>query len=212
MNWSVIPEIFFDIIGRIVPGILLILAAVAVFLGPRQAVTELWTTSGAINVTLLLLLAVLAYFIAIVTKELFEWTYVRVKVGRDRKTPAEETNVAPVMLSFYEARSEMPAEGYRLLKIQAEKNFCEVMVVGLAILLPVNLWLSFPQSGPYLYDRHLLTAALLLGLLACWSWRKTLEWVYQECLRELDSIVRRKSRETPADPHHPAPEWRDTST
>jgi hypothetical protein len=72
-------------------------------------------------------------------------------------------------MSFYEARSELPTERYRLLKIQAEKNFREVMVVGLAIWIPVSIWFSLTDSGVAATDRHILTVALVPGFLACRS-------------------------------------------
>jgi hypothetical protein len=71
-SWGVIPETSFDIGGKIVAGILLVLAGAAVFLGPARAVAKVWTTSSPINVTLPILMAILASFVAIVTKSIFE--------------------------------------------------------------------------------------------------------------------------------------------
>jgi hypothetical protein len=191
VNWGVIPEVFFDIIGRIVPGTLLILAAIAVSLGPGSAIARVADTPRSLGVATLLILAILAYFTAIVTKQIWDWVYGLLLVIRRGKQSAEQTLVDDVFVTIYEARSELPAEGYRLLKIQAEKNLCEVMITGLILLLPLNLWLLWlgpdPDNG-----RLVLAAAMLLSILACWSWRRTLDAIYQECLRELRDILGRK--------------------
>lgn len=192
MNWGVIPEVFFDIIGRIVPGTLLILAAVAVSLGPNTAIAKIADMPRSLGVAALLILAILAYFTAIVTKQIWDWVYGLLLVIRRGKRSAEQTLVDDVLVTIYEARSELPAEGYRLLKIQAEKNLCEVMIIGLILLLPVNVWLWLEPGLASDSGRLPLAAAMLLSILACWSWRRTLDAIYQECLRELRDILGRK--------------------
>jgi hypothetical protein len=48
------------------------LAGAAVFLGPARAVAEVWTTESPSNVTLPILMAIRASFVAIVAKSIFE--------------------------------------------------------------------------------------------------------------------------------------------
>ena len=186
MNWDLIPEAFFDFIARLLPGSLFLVGAFAVYYGPQTFVQMLTSPLSSANLVSPLLFALFAYFAAIVLKEIWEFgarigsRIVSHTAGSDG--PSDD---------FLRIRSRMPAEVTWLLKLQAEKNICEVLVPGLGILFLGNLWLiAAPPSGDST-ERIALGLVLLISTAAFWRWRKSLERFYCEGL----AIVKRLSEE-----------------
>lgn len=191
MNWSLIPEIFFDLIARIVPGSLFLVGAFAVHFGPKTFVKEVASALPSANLAFVLLFGLLAYFVAIVLKEIWEfcaWIARGTIRGADSSDP------------FLAIRSRMPAEASRLLKLQAEKNICEVLVPGLVILFVGNFWMAAANSSGDLKERVALGSVLLISGVACWRWRKGLELFYLQGLASLQRLseeAKAKQRDEP---------------
>jgi hypothetical protein len=177
MNWDFIPEAFFDFIARLLPGSLFLVGAFAVYVGPQTFAEALASPSSSANFGSLPLFALFAYFAAIVLKEIWEFgawigaRFVSRKAGR--VGPSDD---------FLRIRSRMPAEVTWLLKLQAEKNICEVLVPGLGILFLGNLWLIAPLPWGDSTERIALGLVLLISTAAFWRWRKSLERFYCEGL------------------------------
>lgn len=182
MNWDLIPEAFFDFIARIVPGSLFLVGAFAVYFGPQTFAGMLASALPDANLASLLLIGLLAYFAAIVLKEIWE-------LGA-RIVPTS-TGVGGPSVPFLRIRSRMSAEVSWLLKLQAEKSICEVLVPGLGILFLGNLWLIAVRASGDPTERIALGLVLLISMVACWRWRKSLEHFYREGL----VIVQRLSDE-----------------
>jgi hypothetical protein len=185
MNWGLIPEVFFDLIARLVPGSLFLVGAFAVHLGPKTFAEALASALPSANLASLLLFGLLAYFVAIVLKEIWEFSARTVRTVRG--TAGGGGPSAP----FLGIRSRMPAEASWLLKLQAEKNICEVLVPGLGILFLGNLWLIAARPSGDLTERIALGLVLLISGVACWCWRKSLERLFIEGL----AILQRLSEE-----------------
>jgi hypothetical protein len=200
MNWDLIPESFFDFIARLVPGSLFLVGAFAVYVGPQTLAEMPASKLPDADLASLLLLGLLAYFAAIVLKEIWEfgaWIGTRI-VSRTAGSVGPSDD-------FLRIRSRMPEEVTWLLKLQAEKNICEVLVPGLGILFLGNLWLIAAPPSEHSTERIALeyissgdsTERIALGLVllistaAFWRWRKSLERFYCEGL----AIVKRLSEE-----------------
>jgi hypothetical protein len=173
MNWDLIPESFFDFIARLVPGSLFLVGAFVVYFGP-QTVAEM-PASKLPNADLasLLLFGLFAYFAAIVLKEIWEF---------GARTVSRTAGRAGPSIEFLRIRSRMPAEVSWLLKLQAEKSICEVLVPGLGILFLGNLWLIAARLSEDPTERIALGLVLLISTVAFWRWRKSLERFYCEGL------------------------------
>jgi hypothetical protein len=182
MNWGLIPEVFFDLIARLVPGSLFLVGAFAVHFGPKTFAEVLTSALPSANLASLLLFGLFAYFVAIVLKEIWE-----LGARTVRGTAGGGGSSAP----FLSIRSRMPAEASWLLKLQAEKNICEVLVPGLGILFLGNLWLIAARPSGDLTDRIALGLVLLISGVACWRWRMSLERLFVEGL----AILQRLSEE-----------------
>jgi hypothetical protein len=187
MNWDLIPEAFFDFIARLLPGSLFLVGAFAVYVGPQTFAEALASPSSSANFGSLPLFALFAYFAAIVLKEIWEFG---ARIGArkaGREGPSDD---------FLRIRSRMPAEVTWLLKLQAEKNICEVLVPGLGILFLGNLWLIAPLPWGDSTERIALGLVLLISTVAFWRWRRSLERFYCEGL----DIMKRLSEEPKAEP------------
>jgi len=182
MNWGLIPEVFFDLIARLVPGSLFLVGAFAVHFGPKTFAEALASALPSANLASLLLFGLLAYFAAIVLKEIWEFGPRTVRGTAGGGGPS-----AP----FLGIRSRMPAEASWLLKLQAEKNICEVLVPGLGILFLGNLWLIAAGPPGDIPERITLGLVLLISGVACWRWRTSLERFFIEGL----AILQRPSEE-----------------
>jgi hypothetical protein len=108
-------------------------------------------------------------------------------------------------------RRVLPVEGYRLLKIQAEKGLCEALIPGLLLLLILDGWLLLatswrPKGGLLLMaswlDRGWLLLGLFVALGALLAWRRALEAVYLNSLCVLWHLL----ETTPGDAS-PPPSW-----
>ena len=191
MNWGLIPEVFYDLIARLVPGSLFLVSALAVHFGPKRFAELLAAALPTANLASLLLFGLLAYFVAIVLKEMWEFG---ARIVRGTATGGGAS--AP----FLCVRSRMPAEASWLLKLQAEKNICEVLVPGLGILLIGDLWLIAARPSGDLTERIDLGVVLLVAGVACWRWRKSLDRLFVEGLAILQRLPEEPKSERPDGP------------
>lgn len=230
MDWNLIPEIFYDIIARIIPGSALVLATAMIYLGPSKAIKMLLSDSTKIDAPLVLLFLLLAYLVAVVTGQAWnvagdgekrwkEWARKRREKKEKKKseeveaagsTPmkVEKAQDAPFDLekAFFRVRKDLPQEASRLLKIQAEKSLCEVLIVGFSALWPVDLLFCVFGSPPYWGERAFLLIAIALSIFSCWEWRIHLENQYSGSLRMLQGILDEQERKK-ADAAAKAKKW-----
>ena len=166
MNWSLIPEIFFDLIARVVPGSILLLLAAAVQLGPRKSLELAVSEVPASNLASVLLFGIGAYFIAIILNQV--WDSISRAIRRNRSEDLPDLNE-------FRIRKLLPYEGSRLGKLQAEKKLCEVLIPGMSILTVTNAWIIATRAGAVTAERFSFLAAMLIVIAALWGWRNSLE-------------------------------------
>jgi hypothetical protein len=191
MDWSLIPEVFFDLIARVVPGSLFLVGAFAVHLGPTGFAGVVVEKLPDTNLAFLLLFGLLAYFVAIVLKEVWDLgpAIARRRVGDDRLRSDP----------FLSIRKRIPAEALRLLKLQAEKNMCEVLVPGLAVLLYCDAWKIAAGPSGDLRERIALATVIIVSGFACWRWRQSLERLYRCGLMTLENLIEEKRADEPGE-------------
>jgi hypothetical protein len=205
MDWGLIPEIFYDTVGRIVPGLFIIIVSIFLFLGPSEAVEYLLLQLADASIWTFLFLALFSYVIAIIMKQPWEvailirgWQEERKANAKKSETgigegvSTEETSESSSDTSGFlqddlilqYLRLKHPSEAYRLLKLQAEKNFCEVLITGLSILCLFSILTMLVSNKRLIEDVYLLVG-MVICLLSCVTWRKSLEEVY---IRELGVV------------------------
>lgn len=207
-----IPEIFYDLIGRIGPGALLLLAAFVIWLGPAQARWEIhnffqhshnkeeWFYFGVISF--------LAYLVGVGLPALWDWLEkperyktlrrpARLGIAKQRGKNCELTEkLIAGKVSEWRPDAELlvryvnvhfSAEGFLLVKIKAEEYFCKTMISGLLLILG----LAIVSPGCALFRNGdsavswLLAGAMALSVLACWLWKGYLTDRYNDDLRNL---------------------------
>jgi hypothetical protein len=174
MSWSIIPQFFYDILARMAPGGLMIVAAVIVLGGPAFALDNLLEmaeqSATATTVKVAIFLAV-SYFVAVVLAEF--WEMIPRRLLRQRfKDLADEANqkrldehcVAMKALgkpSPIRSIKEMPEafamldqlrpiafdEAMRLLRLRSDQRLCHVAIVGLTILFIINVVAALSDLG-----------------------------------------------------------------
>ena len=214
MKWDLIPEIFYDFIARIVPGSVLILTTAMVCLGPRKVIRFLVSDSTEIDAKLILLFLLLTYSVAVVIAPV--WTALSDLTKKRRPKKEEKANNVEGALvptspetghdretkslpsserTLFQVRKELPQEASRLIKMQAERGLCEVLIVGFTILWPVNLVLCF--CSPYhRIERLLLLAAMSISILSCFRWRNSLQRELTENLDVLQDILKDQKKKS----------------
>lgn len=206
-----IPEIFYDLIGRIGPGALLIFTTFVAWLGPAQARWEIHDFfQKAKNKEELFycgLISFLAYLVGVALSALWDWlaepqrfqkllrsslAAVEQKWQNWRLTEkllagkASEWRPDTGLLVRY-VNVHLPAEGFLLVKIKAEENFCKTMITGMILIL--GLATVAPGCALFRNDdlsASVLTAgAMVLSAVACWLWKGYLSERYEADLRSL---------------------------
>jgi hypothetical protein len=215
MDWNVIPEVFYDIIARVIPGSALVLTTAMICLGPGKVVKTLLSDSTEIGAPLTLLFLLLAYLVAVVTGQVWNvagdgekrWKdWARRRREKKKSEEAEAAASTPIKVekaedapfdterAFFRVRKDLPQEASRLLKIQAEKSLCEVLIVGFSVLWPVDLLLCIFGPPPYWGERAFLLIAMALSIFSCWEWRIHLENQYLDSLGMLQDILDEQER------------------
>jgi hypothetical protein len=182
MSWGLVPEIFFDLIARVVAGSLVLLCSGLVYFGPERSYELLVSTVPSANLASLLLFAVVAYFVAIILSQVWDAS---VSV-LPKKAHADGANPDDIFV----VRARAPDEAARLLKIQAEKNLCQVVVSGFGILLVVEVWLLLTGTEkPVIGERIAVLVGMAVTIALCWRWRASLDSLYNEGLATLRRLV-----------------------
>ena len=190
--WSFVPQLFYDFLARIVPGVILMATAVLVVLGPASGVRRLVYPSASANFYALGPLALLlvgAYLLGLLSGELcrkyFRWRFKARYDAIDDKCkeralaehnaaltglgkPALSIGVSQlpnVAVMRDHIREVNPANAARLLKVRAEKRLCEVLALGFLGLALLNL-VYLPFARP-VGARLVLELLLLVGWYSC---------------------------------------------
>jgi hypothetical protein len=186
LNW--IPQLFMDLIGRILPGALIALASVAVIKGP-EAVASLFTTehSKALTFSAMLLWGVVSYLLGLTLGQACEETIgrctrskmriIRSECKRERLEDLNRTlrllgkdeldidvaELPPIFVMHDHLRLVDPAQASRLLKLRSEQRLSYVMTLGFAVLALVNVYYLrvTPDAARWILEAALIIVAVL---------------------------------------------------
>lgn len=197
MEWNLIPEVYYDLIGRIIPGMLLLLTVIIVILGPVGAIDLFLGGSVSLNAWLAILFLLASYVTAIVLANVwgmasdFVSRILRVmfRKGKPPLHANQDNGIDEWAVFFYKLRKRAPSEASRLLKLQAEQNMCDVLITGLSLLWLVNLWIWLSEPLDISNDRFWLLIGILLSFFSFWRWRGSLKVVYDDTLVTLRHVM-----------------------
>ncbi|MBN2565172.1 MAG: hypothetical protein JXB46_05630 [Candidatus Eisenbacteria bacterium] len=190
--WGWIPQAYYDLMARIVPGAILIFSSVFLRHGPGRGwryVVGILCEGDQTSPCRVAVALLTAYLLGLVLSELGELVAGRVLRGMDwgaeqtvkaaclvehnhsrqllGDTPLEMTvdELPSVSLMNDQLRFVAPDEVSRILKLRAERRLCRVLVFGFAILAGANLLLF---SGDLMFERLWIEGALLALALILW--------------------------------------------
>lgn len=179
---SLIPQVFYDIIGRIVPGMILLILAFLLFRAQDWQVSTEGVRFGALHFSYGCLFVVgllLSYLVGTILGAVgylaahHEWS--ETAEGQKAEVPDSGRPEAARYDSYIYDAIQLcePAAGARLVKLSAERNLCRVLMAGFALLgilclaLPefsrthgsygplIVALLGFGLWGAYLFHKHL---------------------------------------------------------
>jgi hypothetical protein len=162
-----VPQVFYDLIGRIVPGAFLLLLCCLLFVDPAsgQAFALFVFKDAGIPFTAILLAGLT---VAYVTGTLLgavgfavwhrEWSTESLNKLQVEYPVADKPGTG-VALMYDSILLHEPAAGARLVKLRAEQHMCRVLIIGTLTLLFLYCWRFWP---PWQLPRHLATVGGLV--------------------------------------------------
>ena len=207
MPLSLIPQVFYDLIARVIPGFIVIMMWYLTILGPNKAVNAFLTVSSQpdqsiFNFWSFAALLTVSYLIGLILDELWRSTFRRIKSKKRRLAQAEHIDwciaqndqirkclgqpalglegqdLPPVHVMHDHLRLHSESEAYRLLKLQAEARLCEALFAGLLLLPAINALFWYRDFKWLVLDRMALELALIVALVTFWKASDRFEQFY----------------------------------
>lgn len=189
--WNLIPQVFYDLYARVIPGALLLASTILVFFEPEKAINILFTpVEGKLfAVGFFLLWLLISYFCGFVINQLSELTIGVLTKKRDKVVEKNKqakcllehngllrslgqpvlTIKAEELPQAYRMREHIrhvaPDEAARLLKVRAEWRMCQVLFLGFILLMIPNTIFLIMQYG---ISRIILEIFLIILSIICW--------------------------------------------
>jgi hypothetical protein len=139
---EVVPQVSYEIVGRIIPGIIVILSLVVVAMGPTQAVIYLDEAvihpDPALSVWAVVLMIIAAYILAFVLDGVWQIPSCVRRQGEKRHQPDFQT--PSTSLKFDVVNQELPKAGAWLTKLYAETNTTQVLIIGWVVNAAINIY------------------------------------------------------------------------
>lgn len=165
MPLNLVPQIFYDIIARVIPGSTILILTGLTISGPQTAYLELQklASNQTINLWTVTAFVMIAYVFGYILNEFWRLTIDKLTKKRRGRLHKENTEKAIEQLNkrrrlmkekeikidyddlpkdfimHDDIRVAEDLEGYRLLKLRAENRLCSYMCTGLLVLLIVNV-------------------------------------------------------------------------
>lgn len=172
-----VPQIFFDLIARVVPGIVTIGALVIASWGPSRALSFLgpWfrdPPESSPMILIVLLALTLSYALAIILWGIWYFMAgllrsVRHAVGIEPETGVEDPKGEFAVQYDFIKKSD-PQAGNRITKLKAEIHLAAALVVGLCISLLVDCAMAIEDFDAGRVVFGVLLVLALLGSASSW--------------------------------------------
>lgn len=182
MNFgSWIPQLFYDLIGRIIPGTVLMLMSFFLFPPLLAKVIKSFEVTGLSNTVFVLIAIVTSYILgvivgglayAIMTKGspfyiLWKWLSKKIKDLNNSDNPLKKANSEnettenkSVIYDYILFHS--PNVGSNLAKLSAERSLSRVLIIGVSIIVVVYFFTPFYE---FCGDRFWTIEGVLLGVI-----------------------------------------------
>jgi hypothetical protein len=167
---EVIPQISFDIIGRIIPGITVIVILIIAFAGPNQALILLDNAIIHPETTLrgwaIVLFLILAYVLAIILEGIWQ---IPECISHLRKEPYEPNLEHPERsLKIDIVNQKLPKAGAWFTKVDAEMYLTKVLITGWFIGLVINLYMLVTEFSLERLWVEVALIVVIIGAVSAW--------------------------------------------
>lgn len=178
MAW--IPQVFYDLIGRVVPGGTVWLAAYFLFSDPNRIVDGPFLEARSSSVVTGFVWVILSYVIGLLLGAVGffvmekEWTVTPSSLSVDDPPNLENESIRRSFM-YDGIQIFHPETGARLAKLSAEQHLCRVFIVGFTLLLIVRIGVGiFTPLGlsPVVLRR---LALVCLAAIASWFFYRHLK-------------------------------------
>jgi hypothetical protein len=198
MDWNLIPQVFYDLLSRVIPGFVAILAWYLAALGPLEAIESALVElsnkdSQILNLWSSTIIFVLAYVLGFILEGLWALTFEKLREtakSRAREkhwqvNSVDEYNTMRVCLNEPElkfesaklppsytmldqARLHLPSEIHRLLKLRGERRLCERIFLTCSLSVANLAVFLLIYSNWRTFDR--IAMLILAGIAAFCLW------------------------------------------
>jgi hypothetical protein len=189
MDATWIPQLFFDLVGRVLPGAILILTGFAVVFGPSRALS-LMSNKDPLTFGSSVLWSVLAYFLGLMASQLWGATIGKLAKRRESKIDQKclekclaehnriqealggpQIHISPdklprVFVMHDHLRLVDKDEALRLLKLLAEQRLCHSVSFGFLAMVILNIWLYVSDPSR---ERLVLEGGIVLVIIVFWG-------------------------------------------
>jgi hypothetical protein len=189
---EVVPQASYEIIGRIIPGIVVTFSLVAAAMGPTQAVTYLNEAvihpDSALSGWAVVLMVIAAYILAFVLDGVWQ---ILVRVRRRGEKPCQPDLQAPsTSLKFDVVNQELPKAGAWLTKLYAEANATEVLIIGWVVSATVNIYYLVTTFS---VERLWLEVGLIVGTIGVVAARNSIVTTREDSLENLWVLLHKRT-------------------
>jgi hypothetical protein len=175
MKWPSIPQMFSNLIGEVLPGLVVLILFVATILGPKGALDALFDANiqrRVFSIGPLLTVLALSQAVGILLGQFWSSLLGRALQKAEARIEREHLGrrlavhnhtlvalqLAPLSLSlgdlpdpsvmYDHLHLSAPDQAARLLKVRAERRNCHVLALGAVLLAALNLWLTVQALTP----------------------------------------------------------------
>jgi hypothetical protein len=189
---EVVPQVSYEIVGRIIPGIVVILSLVVVAMGPTQAVVYLDETVIHPDPTLsgwaMVLMIIAAYILAFVLDGV--WQIPACVRRRGEKPCQPDLQVPSTSLKFEVVNQELPKAGAWLTKLYAEANATQVLIIGWVVSAVINIYCLVTSFS---VERLWLEVGLIAGTIGVVAVRNSINTTREDSLENLWVLLQKRT-------------------
>ena len=185
---ELVPQVSYEIVGRIIPGIVVILSLVAAAKGPTQALIAI--DSAFIHPQFglsgwgVVLIILAAYSLAFVLDGV--WHLSACVRRRDQEQLQTDLRSPSKSFKFDVVNQKLPKAGAWLTKLYAETNATKVLIIGWMGSAAVNIYFLVTDLH---VERVWLEAGLIAGTIAVVAVRRSITRTHEQSLENLWVIL-----------------------
>jgi len=189
---EVVPQVSYEIVGRIIPGIIVIFSLVVVAMGPTQAAVCLDEAvirpDSALSGWAVVLIILAAYILAFVLDGIWQIPACIRRRGDKRRQPNLQAPSAS--LKFDVVSQELPKAGAWLTKLYAETNTTQVLIIGWVVSAAVNTYFLVTAFS---VERLWLEIGLITGTIGVVAVRDSITTTREDSLENLWVFLQRRT-------------------